>query len=97
MGPTDDDNQDLLRELLRQYVELLADRNGYAPAEHFEYALWDDLQRHRDLHLLSQEEAAELTSLAIRTDSWVAYNLKARRFQVIDMDAWLLLLDTRGH
>jgi hypothetical protein len=57
----------------------------------------DDLDRPRDLQLLSPEEADELTSLAIRTDSWVAYNLKAGRFQVIDMDAWLLLLDKRGH
>jgi hypothetical protein len=95
MASTDDRHD--IRELLHQYVELLADRNGYAPSENFEYDLWDELEHPQQLRLLSQEEAAELTDLAMRCDSWVAYDLQSGRFQAIDMDDWYDLLDARGH
>jgi hypothetical protein len=86
-----------IRALLRQYVELLAERNGYAPEENFEYDLWDALEHPQPLHLLSEEEAAEITDLAMRCDSWVAYDLDTGRFQAIDIDDWLDLLEARGH
>jgi hypothetical protein len=91
------DERGHVRALLRDAVALLADRHGYAPEENFEYALWDDLQRPEDLRLVSQEEAAVVTGVAMRGDSWVAYDLESGRFQAIDMDSWLMLLDTRGH
>jgi hypothetical protein len=85
MAATDDDREHW-RGLLLRSLELLAVRNGYAPSESFEYALWDDLERPTDLHLLSVEEADELTALPIPTDSWVAYDMDTGRFQVTDIN-----------
>jgi hypothetical protein len=33
----------------------------------------------------------------MRSDSWVAYDLETGRFQAVDMDAWMRLLERRGH
>jgi hypothetical protein len=92
------DDLETMEALLLSYVGLLAERNAYAPGENFEYALWDDL--HRDpatLQLLERPERNELIPLVIHTDKWVAYNMDTGRFQLIDLDAWLELLEKRGH
>ena len=91
-------HEETKRQLLLSYVGLLAERNSYGPDQNFEYLLWDDLKRGQGkTQLLSDEEAAEIVWLAIGTDSWVTYNLETGMFQLIDMDAWHMLLDKRGH
>jgi hypothetical protein len=86
------------RQLLLSYVELLADRNAYGLDAIFEYALWDDLQRGKaHTRLVDGDEAEELVWLVIETDSWVTYNMDTGTFQLIDLDAWRLLLQKRGH
>jgi hypothetical protein len=92
------DNQEIKRQLLLSYVSLLAERHAYGPEENFEYRLWDDLKRGQGkTRLVSDEEAAEIVYLAIETDSWICYNAETGMFQRIDMDAWMLLLEKRGH
>ena len=95
--PTREENHDQLCALLLAYFALLAERNAYAPQENFEYALWDELKDLQHLTLLSLDEATEIIALAIRTDSWVAYHDGRGVFQVVDMDAWYDMLETRGH
>jgi hypothetical protein len=91
-------DQATMQQLLLSYVGLLAERHSYAPDEGFEYALWDDLQRGANkTTLVSDEEASELVYLAINTDRWVTYNVATGMFQLIDMDAWMPLLQKRGH
>jgi hypothetical protein len=92
------DELEKMQALLLSYVSLLAERHAKAPDENFEYDLWDDL--HRDpakLQLLSRPERNELIFLIINTDCWVAYNFETGMFQIIDMDAWMDLLEKRGH
>lgn len=86
------------RHLLLSYVGLLAERHSYAPGDGFEYKLWDDLKHGQGkTKLVNDEEAGEIMWLAIETDSWVCYNMDTRMLQLIDLDAWKLLLEKRGH
>jgi hypothetical protein len=90
--------QDAMQELLLSYIRLLAEHHSRAPDSNFEYDLWDDLhQDPRQLTPASREERNELIFLAINTDSWVTCNLDTGMFQLIDMHAWMLLLQKRGH
>jgi hypothetical protein len=87
-----------MKELLLSYVNLLAERNGFAPGDNFEYKLWDTLQgTFEATEYVSIDEGVELVYLAVQTDSWVTYNVETRMFELIDMDEWKALLSKRGH
>lgn len=92
MSPDDD----TLERLLVSYVGLMADRHAYGPGDGFEFLLWDDLLRHEPT-LVSRDEKHELVSLIIRTNAWVSCNLETGRLQLIDLDAWRLVLEHRDH
>ena len=95
MDPQEEAN---MQALLLNYVSLLAERNGFAPGDLFEYKLWDDVDGlPPPLRYLSNDEAAEVTGLAMATDSWVAYDDDTRMFKLIPMDEWMQLLMKRGH
>jgi hypothetical protein len=85
-----------LAKLLLSYVSLMAERHAYGPGDNFEYALWDDLLRAQPT-LVSLEEKHELVSLIVRTDSWVSFNLDTGMLQLIDLDAWRIMLEHRDH
>jgi hypothetical protein len=85
-----------MRELLLSYVGLLAERHLYAPGDNFEYVLWDDLLK-KNPELVDREEKAEIVTLIIRTDAWVTFDVDSGMFALIDIDAWRLLLQKRGH
>jgi hypothetical protein len=94
----DDAERRKMQALLLSYVGLLAERHAVGPDENFEYQLWDDLDGNPPpLRFLSNEEAAELTFLAMRTDSWVTYDFETGMFKLIAMDEWFELLRKRGH
>jgi hypothetical protein len=84
------------RRLLLSYVSLLAERHAYGPADGFEFRLWDDLLRAQPT-LVSLDEKYELVSLIMRTDAWVTYDLASGRLQLIDLDAWRIMLEHRDH
>jgi hypothetical protein len=87
-----------MKSLLLSYITLTAERNSYGPGDGYEYILWDDL--HGDLkhtQYVSEAEAKEIIYLVIQTDCWVTFNLESGVFQLIDIDAWMLLLAKRGH
>jgi hypothetical protein len=87
-----------MQELLLSYVSLLAERNGFAPGDNFEYRLWDTLQgTFEETQYVSIDEGVEIVYLAVETDSWVTYNDDTRMFELIDMDEWQALLSKRGH
>jgi hypothetical protein len=87
-----------MKELLLSYVSLLAERNGFAPGDNFEYKLWDTLQgTFEATEYVSIDEGVEVVYLAVNTDSWVTYNDDTRMFELIDMDEWKALLSKRGH
>jgi hypothetical protein len=85
-----------LTKLLLSYVSLLAERHAYGPGDGFEFALWDDLQREKPT-LVSLDEKRELITLAIRTDAWVSFNLDTAMLQLIELDAWRMVLRNRDH
>ncbi len=85
-----------LAQLLLSYVGLLAERHSYAPGDNFELLLWDDLLLAKPT-LVSAEEKNELVSLIIRTDAWVSFNLETLMLQLIDIDAWRIVLENRDH
>jgi hypothetical protein len=92
------DEQRKMKALLLSYVSLLAERNGFAPGDNFEYELWDTLQgTFEETEYVSIEEGVEIVYLAVETDSWVTYNDDSRMFELIDMDEWKALLSKRGH
>jgi hypothetical protein len=92
------DDKRSMQVLLLRYFAFLAERHGYGPGDNFEYALWDDLDGvPPPRRLVSNEEAAKVTRLAMATDSWVTYDVEAGMFKVIDMDEWMALLEKRGH
>jgi hypothetical protein len=92
------DEQQKMKELLLSYVSLVAERNSFGPGDNFEYMLWDTLHgRFEDTQYVSVDEGHEIIALAVRTDSWVAYNDDTRMFELIDMRAWKDLLSKRGH
>jgi hypothetical protein len=92
------DDQDKMQALLLSYVGLLAERHGYGPEENFEYRLWDDLARGAGHGaLVSDEEAAELITLAVRTACWVTYDVERGMFGLIDLETWKQVLVKRGH
>ena len=78
------------------YVALLAERHAYAPGDNFELLLWDDLMLAKP-KLVSVDEKNELVSLIIRTDAWVSFNLETSMLQIIDIDAWRIVLENRDH
>jgi hypothetical protein len=87
-----------MKELLLSYVSLIAERNAFGPGDNFEYLLWDDLHgRFEDTQYVSFEEGHEIIALAVRSDSWVAYNDNTRMFELIDMRAWEELLSKRNN
>jgi hypothetical protein len=87
-----------MKELLLSYVSLLAERNGFAPGDNFEYRLWDTLQgTFEETEYVSIDEGVEIVYLAVQTDNWVTYNDDTRMFELIDMDEWKALLSKRGH
>ena len=91
-------NLTIKKALLLSYVGLLAERHAYRPDEGFEYQLWDDLRHYPGpMTFVSRAEAKELIYLSVTTDSWVTCNLEIGMLQVIEMDAWMLLLEKRGH
>jgi hypothetical protein len=87
-----------MKALLLSYVSLLAERNGFAPGDNFEYKLWDTLQgTFEETQYVSIDEGVEIVYLAVETDSWVTYNDDTRMFELIDMDEWKALLSKRGN
>jgi hypothetical protein len=89
-------NDCTLARLLLSYVSLLAERHSYGPGDNFELLLWDDLQLAKPT-LVSLDEKKELISLIIRTDAWVSFNLDTSMLQLIDIDAWRIVLENRDH
>jgi hypothetical protein len=85
-----------LTRLLLSYVGLLGERHAYGPGDGFEFVLWDDLLLKQPT-LVSREEKKELVSLIIRTDAWVSFNLETGMLQLIDIDAWRIVLENRDH
>ena len=85
-----------LTRLLLSYVSLLAEPHAYGPGDGFEVLLWDDLLLKQPT-LVSPEEKQELVSLIIRTDAWVSFNLDTGMLQLIDIDAWRIMLENRDH
>jgi hypothetical protein len=87
-----DESRTIAGHLLLQYVGLLAERHAYRPEDGFEFELWRDVLN--DTHaLVSEAESAELTSLVLRTASWVSYDFEAGRLQLIGLREWQALLD----
>jgi hypothetical protein len=85
-----------MKEFLLSYVSLLAERNGFAPGDNFEYKLWDALQgTFEATAYVSIDEGVEIVYLAVQTDSWATYNDDTRMFELIDMDDWKDLLSKR--
>jgi hypothetical protein len=92
------DEQQKMKELLLSYVSLLAERNGFAPGDNFEYKLWDTLQgTFEETQYVSIDEGVEVVYLAVETDSWVTYSDDSRMFELIDMKEWKELLSKRGN
>ena len=92
------DGQQKMKELLLSYVSLIAERNSFGPGDNFEYLLWDDLHgKFEDTKYVSFDEGHEIIALAVRTDSWVAYNDETRMFELIDMHEWEALLSKRNN
>ncbi len=85
-----------LHQLLLSYVGLIAERHAYGPGDGFEFRLWDDLLLAKPT-LVSLDEQMELISLIIRTDAWVSFNLKTGMLQLIELDAWRIMLENRDH
>jgi len=85
-----------LSRLLLSYVGLLAERHSYGPGDNFELILWDDLQLAQP-RIVSIDEKNELVGLIIRCDAWVAFNLDTGMLQLIDIDAWRIVLENRDH
>jgi hypothetical protein len=85
-----------LSRLLLSFVGLLAERHAYGPGDGFEFVLWDDLLL-RQPTLVSTEEKQELVSLIIRTNAWVSFNLETLMLQLIEIDAWCIVLENRDH
>jgi len=85
-----------LSRLLLSYVGLLAERHSYGPGDNFELILWDDLQLAQP-RIVSIDEKNELVNLIIRCDAWVAFNLDTGMLQLIDIDAWRIVLENRDH
>jgi hypothetical protein len=85
-----------LARLLLSYVGLLAERHAFGPGDGFEFLLWDDLQRAKP-ELVSLDEKRELVFLIIRTDAWVSFNLETAMLQLIELDAWHIVLENRDH
>jgi hypothetical protein len=82
--------------ILLNYVSLLAELNTYGPGDGFEFKLWDDLLLEKPT-LVEPDIKQELVSLIIRTDSWVSFNLETGMLQLIDIDAWRIVLENRDH
>jgi hypothetical protein len=91
-------NQDdcTLSRLLLSFVGLLAECHAYGPGDGFEFVLWDDLLLKQPT-LVSREEKKELVNLIIRTEAWVSFNLETGMLQLIDIDAWRIVLEHRDH
>jgi hypothetical protein len=85
-----------LAKLLLSYVGLLAERHAYGPGDGFEFVLWDDLHQAKPT-LVSLDEKDELVSLIIRTDAWVSFNMDTLMLQLIELDAWRIVLANRDH
>jgi hypothetical protein len=85
-----------LARLLLSYVGLIAERHAYGPGDNFELLLWDDLLLDKP-RLVSIDEKKELVSLIIRCDAWVSFNLESSMLQLIDIDAWRIVLEHRDH
>jgi hypothetical protein len=85
-----------LTRLLLSYVGLLAERHSYGPGDGFEFLLWDDLLLEQP-RLVSLDEKQELVSLIIRTDAWVSFNMQTGMLQLIEIDAWRIMLENRDH
>jgi hypothetical protein len=85
-----------LTRLLLSYVGLLAERHAYGPGDGFEFLLWDDLLLEKP-KLVSIDEKKELVSLIIRTDAWVSFNVQTGMLQLIEIDAWRIMLENRDH
>jgi hypothetical protein len=92
----DDESRTLAGQLLLDYVGLLAERHAYRPEDGFEFALWRDLLQ-EDHTLVSEAEGAELTALLRRTGCWVSDDFASGRLQLIAVEDWMALLDTRTH
>jgi hypothetical protein len=85
-----------MTKLLLSYVSLLSERHAYGPGDGFEFALWDDLQLAQP-RLVSLDEKHELVGLILRTDALVSFNLDTLMLQLIDIDAWRIVLENRDH
>jgi hypothetical protein len=85
-----------LHRLLLSFVGLLGERHAYGPGDGFEFLLWDDLLLKQPT-LVSREEKKELVSLIIRTDAWVSFNMQTGMLQLIEIDAWRIMLENRDH
>jgi hypothetical protein len=85
-----------LHRLLLSYVSLLAERHAYGPGDNFEFLLWDDLMQAKPT-LVSIDEKNELISLIVRCDAFVSFNLEIGMLQLIELDAWRIMLENRDH
>jgi hypothetical protein len=85
-----------LARLLLSYVGLIAELHSYGPGDGFEFLLWDDLLLTKPT-LVSLDEKHELVSLIIRCDAYVTFNLQTGMLQLIDIDAWRIVLENRDH
>jgi hypothetical protein len=85
-----------LDKLLLSFVGLLAERHAYGPGDGFEFLLWDDLLLVKPT-LVSIEEKTELVSLIIRMNAWGSFNVDTGMLELIGIEAWADVLETRDH
>jgi hypothetical protein len=85
-----------LAKLLLSFVGLLAERHAYGPGDGFEFVLWDDLLLVKPT-LVSIEEKTELVSLIIRMNAWGSFNVDTGMLELIGIEAWADVLETRDH
>jgi hypothetical protein len=85
-----------MTRLLLSYVGLLGERHAYGPGDGFEFVLWDDLLL-KEPTLVSREEKKEIVNLIIRTNAWVSFNVDTGMLELIDIDAWRIVLENRDH
>jgi hypothetical protein len=86
----------LARFVLLTFVSLILERHSYGPHAGGEFRLWDDLLLQQPT-LVSAGEKRELVSLSMQTESRVTLNVETGRLELIDLDDWRAVLESRDH